>query len=1573
MNQIMQYRQGQREELLQQFQLRYQGSDASDMKAFVEQYLEAVPAASLSDIDKDTLYGSTLCMWDFVRHSAAEPVAVKVFNPDLECDGYAGGYTVVEMLYDELPFVATSLRRLLHEDDIAIHNSVQALISVDGKNRRLAHVEIDRQTGDENLSALAARIHSLLKDLQKVSTDFDAMRELMGACADQCLAVPEFKVSAELLQWLAKDNFIFLAARMYTQNSKQQFRLDKKASLGLSSEGWLQSFPTLIDFDALGEGIHFVRLPERSVIHRDVYPHCVVLQNEDVRCVFLGLFAATVYREELNHIPWLHDKLQNVWKALNLQEDTVDGRKLEQLLATHPRDELFYRTEDELVELFSSVLGIENSALPHVYNYADKYSNMTSCYVYTPRERYSTALREKYEGILKKTYATEEVRSDIFFSESQFARTLFQVKPNKTALGDDALLKLQDDIQEAARSWTDKLSELAVEYFGESKAATYCKRYQAAFPLSYQEDYNARQAVVDIQYIEQVRQSNDLSLSFYRQLEQNESSYHLRLFHPSSALALSLVLPYIENLGFYVQVEQSHPVSVEGDVVWMHDFTLSTINEGVLDVAKVRSLIEDAFINIWHGACENDGLNRLIISAAIGWRDVALLRTYAHYFKQTGFPFSQSYIEDVLLGNTDLTRCIAQYFSARFSPAIDAQDKRQEQIEKEQTAMLEKLQAVDSLDEDRVFRRFIDVINATLRTNFFQPDNNGILKSTIAIKLSAVDLDDIPLPKPQYEIFICSPTVEGVHLRGGRLARGGLRWSDRREDFRTEILGLVKAQQVKNAVIVPVGAKGGFVCKKQAMLTDRNEIMEEGIRCYKEFIGALIDVTDNVKGGENIPPKSVVCWDEPDAYLVVAADKGTAAFSDIANSIAIERDFWLGDAFASGGSDGYDHKKMGITARGAWVSVQRHFREKGIDIQNESVTAVGIGDMSGDVFGNGMLLSKQLKLVAAFNHLHIFIDPDPDPEASWEERQRLFQLPRSNWEDYNAKLISKGGGIFSRKSKAIPISEEMQQAFDIAESSLPPHELIQALLKSPIDLIWNGGIGTYIKAQDETHLDVGDKANDTVRVNACEVKAKVVGEGGNLGLTQRARIEFCESGGVCYTDFIDNAGGVKCSDTEVNTKVLLQQIQNDGELTLKQRNNLLEKMTDEVAYVVLQSNYRQVQGISLSARENLLRMKEYHRLILDLQTRGKLDPELEYLPDADGIAQMISQGKSLSLPEISVLVSYAKADLKDKLLESPLQEDELTQEMANMGLPKTLISKFSDYAAAHPLIREMAATELANDVVNTMGPTFIQRMEMATSSSATDIARAYKAAKNIFDVDRLWSEIEAQDYTIKDEDQAKAYNRLRHLLRRSTRWILRNHRAGFTVDELVSRYKDCVTTSVKAIDSLIDKYDENFLSSKTEWLALGLSEELSRFLAGTRYLYSSLGIAAVADREQMNASYLANMYFKVGEELELRTVADMIDAIHVQNHWQALAREAYRDDLEWQQCSLAASLLRHCGGEVCENSLQDWLDVNATQLNHWKASLYEVYSLTEHDYAIYAVLVRELMSLAQNAAYSGKE
>ncbi|MGP6428416.1 NAD-glutamate dehydrogenase [Pseudomonas paraglycinae] len=1576
---------------------------------FAEQFFGIISLDELTQRRLSDLAGCTLSAWRLLeRFDHAQP-QVRVYNPDYERHGWQSTHTAVEVLHHDLPFLVDSVRTELNRRGYSIHTLQTTVLSVRRGSKgelleilpkgttgegvlheSLMYLEIDRCANAAELNVLSKELEQVLGEVRVAVSDFEPMKakvqEILTKLDNSAFAVDadEKTEIKSFLEWLVGNHFTFLGYEEFTvvdQADGGHIEYDQNSFLGLTK--MLRTGLTNEDRHIEDYAVKYLREPtllsfakaaHPSRVHRPAYPDYVSIREIDAdgkvikEHRFMGLYTSSVYGESVRVIPFIRRKVEEIERRSGFQAKAHLGKELAQVLEVLPRDDLFQTPVDELFSTVMSIVQIQERNKIRVFLRKDPYGRFCYCLAYVPRDIYSTEVRQKIQQVLMERLKASDCEFWTFFSESVLARVQLILRVDPKNRIDIDPLQLENEVIQACRSWQDDYAALTVETFGEANGTNVLADFPKGFPAGYRERFAAHSAVVDMQHLLNLSEKKPLAMSFYQPLASGPRELHCKLYHADTPLALSDVLPILENLGLRVLGEFPYRLRhTNGREFWIHDFAFTAAEGLDLDIQQLNDTLQDAFVHIVRGDAENDAFNRLVLTAGLPWRDVALLRAYARYLKQIRLGFDLGYIASTLNNHTDIARELTRLFKTRFYLArklgSDDLDDKQQRLEQ---AILTALDDVQVLNEDRILRRYLDLIKATLRTNFYQTDANGQNKSYFSFKFNPHLIPELPKPVPKFEIFVYSPRVEGVHLRFGNVARGGLRWSDREEDFRTEVLGLVKAQQVKNSVIVPVGAKGGFLPRRLPLGGSRDEIAAEGIACYRIFISGLLDITDNLKDGKLVPPANVVRHDDDDPYLVVAADKGTATFSDIANGIAIDYGFWLGDAFASGGSAGYDHKKMGITAKGAWVGVQRHFRERGINVQEDSITVVGVGDMAGDVFGNGLLMSDKLQLVAAFNHMHIFIDPNPDPATSFAERQRMFDLPRSAWTDYDTSIMSEGGGIFSRSAKSIAISPQMKERFDIQADKLTPTELLNALLKAPVDLLWNGGIGTYVKASTESHADVGDKANDALRVNGNELRCKVVGEGGNLGMTQLGRVEFGLNGGGSNTDFIDNAGGVDCSDHEVNIKILLNEVVQAGDMTDKQRNQLLASMTDEVGGLVLGNNYKQTQALSLAARRAYARIAEYKRLMGDLEGRGKLDRAIEFLPTEEQLAERVAEGHGLTRPELSVLISYSKIDLKEQLLGSLVPDDDyLTRDMET-AFPPTLVSKFSEAMRRHRLKREIVSTQIANDLVNHMGITFVQRLKESTGMTPANVAGAYVIVRDIFHLPHWFRQIEALDYQVSADVQLELMDELMRLGRRATRWFLRARRNEQNAARDVAHFGPHLKELGLKLDELLSgEIRENWQERYQAYVAAGVPELLARMVAGTTHLYTLLPIIEAADVTGQDPAEVAKAYFAVGSALDITWYISQISALPVENNWQALAREAFRDDVDWQQRAITIAVLQAGGGDSdVETRLALWMKQNDAMIERWRAMLVEIRAASGTDYAMYAVANRELNDVA---------
>ncbi|MDP5291960.1 NAD-glutamate dehydrogenase [Oceanimonas sp. CHS3-5] len=1576
------------------------------VQTFVGKLYSGMTHDDLHHRNDSDLYGAAINLWNDFETRPDDTPHVQVYNPELSRHGWQSPHTIVELVLRDAPFQVDSIRMALSRMGITAHlmlhqplhlvrnkqGRVECILSSKDKARQNRAetaflIEIDRQPDKKKRDQLRDELLSVVEEVALAVDDWQPMVKRLNTVIKELPAQlkqhdkQDAEENLSFLRWVADHNFTLMGYRRYHISAVEgDYELvpDHDTSLGLMrniqhSEGLrLSTLTPNAREEALSQNILVLtKTNHKSRVHRPAYIDYIGIKRFDAKGNvvgedrFIGLYASSIYNTSAMQIPLIGAKLKRIIDASGLEAGSHAYKALLNILETYPRDELIQAREDELLEIGMGVLGMQERDMTRLFVRRDLFGRFFSCMVYVTKDRYNTALREKTQRIFQHYFGSvEEVEFTTYFSEGVLARTHYLIRVQNNTM-DINVNEIQSNLIEAARSWDDKLEQSLSASFGEAEGNRLKAKYQQAFPRAYTEDVIPGSAVADIEQLEALSDDNRLGMLFYRAQEQGQDSnrVRLKLYHRAEPIHLSDVLPMLENMGLRVIGETPYEIDCGSETFWILDFSM-LYPRGPLDLDASQQRFQQAFAQIWNSELENDGFNRLVLATRLTGREVSVLRAYARYMRQTGVTFSQAYIEETLSRYPHMACLLFTLFEQRLCPDHKQNAKALQSLHQE---MLEELDKVANLDDDRIIRRFMEMIEATLRTNFYQPASDGCDKAYISFKMAPESISDMPLPLPKFEIFVYSPRVEGVHLRWGKVARGGLRWSDRREDFRTEVLGLVKAQQVKNTVIVPVGAKGGFVCK-QLPEGDRVAFLKEGQDCYRLFIRGLLDVTDNIVNGEVIPPKNVVRHDEDDYYLVVAADKGTATFSDIANGISAEYGHWLGDAFASGGSVGYDHKKMGITARGAWESVKRHFRELGTDCQNADFTCVGVGDMGGDVFGNGMLLSKHTRLVGAFNHLHIFIDPEPDAASSYEERQRLFTTPGSSWDDYNRELISEGGGIFARSAKSISLSPQMKKLLGTQKASLTPTEVIRHLLMAEVDLLWNGGIGTYVKSRRETDADVGDRANDAVRINGEDLRARIVGEGGNLGCTQLGRIEYAARGGRINTDFTDNVGGVDCSDNEVNIKILLNKLVAEGELTKKHRDQLLFDMTDKVADIVLTNAYRQSQTISITQHRGAQALKEHQRFMHWLEREGGLDRGLEFLPNDEELAERMAANRGLTRPELAILVAYGKMVLKDMLNIPEITNNDYIARLLPASMPEKLVARFGEALMAHPLRSEIIATRLANIMVNDMGCNFANRMLDETGAGMGDIAISFMIAREVLGMNQLLRDIEALDNKVPAPLQLQMFYQCRRMVRRATRWFLRNRNRNQGLEDTIAQFKPAYDTLSKHLYEVME--DSEVAEHRKEVARLveqGVPESLAARITHMSTLFSALDLAQISHEHQQDIEGAARVYFHLGAALELHWFLDQINQQAVGNHWQALARASFREDLDFQQRSLTSVVLKNCKekGE-CATMLAQWLDEHEQLLNRWRHLLADFKTSGSHEFAQFSVALRELNLLHLN-------
>ena len=1575
---------------------RWPARRAGDPARFIASYYRDTAIEDLLQRPADDLIGAAVCHWQLLTAGGPTP-RIRIYNPEPEQHGWQSTHSVVQIVADDMPFLIDSVSMALNRGGHTIHLIVHPVLPIRrdrrGQIRALAddgqsdgyaacmHFEIDRESDPSRLAALSETLREVLGDVRLAVDDWPAMRAKLQQLAEEIATGPPLPgqdraESAAFLRWLADDHFTLLGYRCHEligDGDTDQLREVPGSALGIlrkrNAAGISRRFaalpPEVRRQARLPELLIITKSNSRATVHRPSYMDYIGIKRFDAQGEvigehrFLGLYTSSAYSSSPLAIPLLRRKVEEVIRRAALPPRSHAGKALLHILETYPRDELFQSDVDTLHDIAMSILHLQERQRTRLFVRHERYQRFVSCLVYAPRERYNTEVRRRMQALLEQAFGSSQSEFAVHLSESVLARIHFIIRlptPGRPAYDHAALEAL---LAQTLRTWRDDLQTALLERFGEPRGNALLARYGDAFPGAYRADVAPRLAALDTERLERLDETTPLLISLYRVPEQPPELLRLKLYHRGRAIALSDLLPILENMGLTVVDERPYEVRPgERECCWIHDLGVRHSRAAALDTPRLRDAFQQALTAVWHGQAEDDGFNRLVLEAGLRWEQVVILRAYAKYLRQAGTTLSQAYIETTLARYPHIAAKLVALFHARLDPAGRDGAKAAHLAEE----IVADLGAVPTLDEDRILRRFLAAIEATLRTNAFQRDAEGRRKPYLALKLAPERIPDMPPPPPKYEIYVYATHFEGVHLRGGKVARGGIRHSDRREDFRTEVLGLMKAQTVKNAVIVPVGAKGGFY-PKRLPTGDREAVAAEVRRCYRDFIRGLLDLTDNRRGDAIVPPPDVARYDDDDPYLVVAADKGTATFSDLANEVAAEYGFWLGDAFASGGSAGYDHKKMGITARGAWEAVKRHFRELGLDIQRQDFTCVGIGDMSGDVFGNGMLQSRHIKLIAAFDHRHIFIDPDPDPEISYQERCRLYRLPRSSWADYDPAKLSAGGGVYPRSAKVIELSAEARRTLGTEQERFAPDELIRALLRAPVDLLWSGGIGTYCKASDESNADVGDKANDPLRVDAASLRCRVVGEGGNLGFTQRGRIECALRGVRINTDAIDNAGGVNCSDHEVNIKILLNQAVEDGELTVKQRNQLLAEMTEEVAALVLADNYQQTQALSLAQAHGGEALDEHTRFIHALERAGLLDRELEHLPDDDTLASRTH----LTRPELAVLLAYAKIAANHALLQhAPLLDAPFMTPVLLGYFPRPLARDFGRYISRHRLRREITATVLANQIINRMGVSFFHRLGESLGVGYDEIARAYLAARDIFELEHWWRQVDALDNRIDADRQIRLQLALADLQEQATLWLLRNLPRPLDVPLAIERLKPQVARFWDNMTELLPAgARERLAARELAATADGVPAELARRVAAGGLLFSALDMAWICRQTESELFLVAGVYFLAAERLELDWLRTTIDAFPTADPWQERFRAGLEDEIYLQLRWLGAEVVTASGLPRAEERVEAWLERYAAQVARIRQTLAELKSMPKLELAMLAVAVQQLKQLVQ--------
>ena len=1584
---------------------RLSGDDAEFALTFAAHFYGFVAPEDMAERDTADLCGALLSHLEFARNFAGGAPKLRVYNPRADEHGWHSRKTVVEIVNDDMPFLVDSLAMEINRQglmvDWLIHPVMKMRRDADGRLLQvldrgdsgsgrfesLMRIEVDRIAEAQQLQALHDGLLSVLADVRAAVDDWKAMKHrvvdiLAEAECVTALAPEEVAEGCAFLRWVADDNFTLLGCRDYDHvvDAEQGDQLRAVAGSGLGvlrerGEG-AKSFafarmpPEMRSYALQPNLLTLTKANTRSTVHRPGYLDYIGVKrfNASGQVVgerrVLGLYTALAYRTMPTQIPVLRTKVAAVSRQAGFLPNSHAAKQILTILERYPRDELIQAPVDELYRHAIGILRLGERQRTRLFVRRDSFGRYYSSLLFVPRDVYTTALGERIRAMLMDAFSGDSSEFAVHLSDSPLARILIVVRCSQQAPAPASEAELEQRLQRLIRSWSEELRAELIASAGEERGLTLIARYESGFDAGYREDHTPQQARRDIELLDSIAGGESLAMNLYLPPQGSATDLRFTLYLRGEPAPLSRTLPMLEHMGVRVIDEQPFELRrSDGERFWISDFGMAAKLPADFDVDRVRERFHEAFRRTWLGDNDDDAFNRLVLLAGLDWRAVVMLRAYARYMKQAAFTFSQTYIENALAANPAITALLAELFGVRFDPAQTLADRAAagDAVVAQIEAALEQ---VANLDEDRILRHYLALILATLRTNFYQRSADGESRPVLSFKLDPARVPLLPQPRPMFEIFVHSPRIEGVHLRGGKVARGGLRWSDRMEDFRTEVLGLVKAQQIKNAVIVPVGSKGGFVVRKPPA-GDREAVLKEGIACYQDYLRGMLDLTDNLVDGKVVPPPDVVRHDDDDPYLVVAADKGTASFSDIANRTAAEYGFWLGDAFASGGSAGYDHKGMGITARGAWESAKHHFRSFGHDIQRRDFTVAGIGDMSGDVFGNGMLLSRHICLIAAFDHRHVFIDPSPDPAASHAERERLFGLPRSSWADYDPALISPGGGVFERSAKSITLSPEARAALGIVAERLTPNELVRAVLAAPVDLLYNGGIGTYVKASGESHAAVGDRANDSTRIDASALRCKVVVEGGNLGFTQRGRIEFALAGGIINTDAIDNSGGVDCSDHEVNIKILLGDALARGELAADARNALLAEMTDEVAELVLRDNRAQNRALALERSRGIANLDVQMRFMRYLVAAGRLDRVLENLPSDATIDERRAANVGLVTPELAVLLAYNKMALHDEVLASDLPDDALLAAVPDAYFPQPLRERHAASIASHPLRREIIATQVANDLVNSVGPSFTHRLHEESGASLADIVRAWLVARDIFSLPELWAASAALDGEVAVEVQHSLVHATENLLARSVLWLLQRPERLRALSDTIAAFAPGVLEVARGLPGWLSEQEGSVMADLAAGLrAQGLPEALASRVAGLLPLSSALDIVELARARERSVDCVASVYFGLGGRLDFGWLQQQIDALASEGQWAGLARIALREDLTALARDLADSVLAQ-STSACEAPalIAAWEAKREFQLARCAQLLGELRVASAPDLAMLSVALRALRAL----------
>ncbi len=1583
---------------------------------FTQHVYRSLSLEDLTELSTDiAAHTATSLFTHYETQPSLEAPFISIDTPEFLREYYSRSRVTVSVISQDMPFLVDSLTIALKRMGFTIyrtiHPQLRAERNAQGALTSLHDVRSQQGAAESciyfELSPLPEDISK--KDIEKtlrLSLDFvrysvEDWRVMMAKArevnthvitANKAISSDDIEEASAFFDWLLDNNFIFLGFVEYdfhTKEGEEFFAPVKNSALGifkvkesdLLHRGLASLPPEVRHFALQSEPVEITKSNRRSLVHRDVPMDYIGVKRYDAagnvigESRFIGLFTSPVYYQETTSIPYIRRKVQRVMDAAGFDPAGHSGKALKAALEFFPRDELFQISLEDLLEISLGIISLEERPDMRVFFRRDRFERFISCFVFMPRDRYNTYVRIEVGKTLERHL---NGKINIFYTQltdSALARVNYIIQTTPGHIPDMDMQTLYEELQFIVNYWVDALRDQLQDTLGEQQGEMLFRQFGEAFPRNYVNSTPVTAAINDIEHLQHVVANQQPA--FYLFITGKKKNWHLKMYGFEEEIALSDILPMLENLGFKVRDVVPHRVepSIEKQKhrLLVRDFSLIPQSPDSHDFETVKPLVEHILSEVWERKVENDGLNALSVASALNSRQITLVRTYARYAKQADLGYSDRYVTEALCKHAAITSLIVGLFEHRFDPSLE--ENRAANVAGLYTDIMDALSSVDNLAEDRILRFFADTVQATLRTNYFQVADNHTPKTYLSIKLDSSTVPGLPLPRPFREIFVYSMMTEGIHLRGGMVARGGLRWSDRREDFRTEVLGLMKAQMVKNTVIVPTGSKGGFVVKSSYDASDREARMQAGIASYRQFLSGLLDITDNRVEGGLVTPDATVRYDDDDPYLVVAADKGTATFSDTANQVAAEYGFWLDDAFASGGSAGYDHKEMGITARGAWVAVERHFLELGIDVAKQDFTVVGIGDMSGDVFGNGMLLSEHIQLVAAFNHLHIFLDPTPDTKKSYQERTRLYEEARGSWDRYDTSLISRGGGVFSRSAKTIPLTPEIKTLLDTEKDEVTPNEVIRLILKAEVDLLWNGGIGTYVKARTESHEAAGDPGNNAVRVNADELRCKVIGEGGNLGMTQLGRIEYARAGGRLNTDAIDNSAGVDCSDHEVNIKIAMHEVMESGLLSLEDRNTLLEAMEDDVASLVLHDNQQQNQALSITRHRSADLIELHAQFIRALEENGLLDRMVEYLPTDKQLNALKAEGQGLTRPELAVLLSYSKMALYGELAASKLVSDDIYTKDLVEYFPKAMRERYREAILVHPLRREIVATRLTNEIVNHAGITYIFSIAQDTGHAVCNIVRAYTVMREIFKMDTLWYDIETLTGSVNTDTQIALFTQLTQFMERMTIWFLTNSEQPLCMDTLVDAYSERIAGYIHQMDQFVSRSISDARDAMVlKWTEQNVPEPIAVQVANLDYLISACDIAMIDQLTPQSISVIGSLYYELGARLQLSWLRLFVSDFPTENHWDRLAIRNAISELYEEQRRLTLSVVEElCDDLECSATIDRWVERNKEDIERFKRLIHEIKSSEQHDLAMVIVAMRQLTSIKATTTLRGSD